>query len=188
MTTGEGLAAPRPRSAGLIRRLAAVVYESSLLAALALLLGFILLPLIGPAEAPPAGDRLALLTPAGRAMSFCCLFALCAAYCIWLWSGGRRPLPMKIWRLALVTTDGGAPSARRAALRYLAWWIGPASAIAAYLALSRDGHGRWALVLLGLNYAWALVDPDRQFLHDRIAGTRIVRSDAKGRAQRWSAR
>jgi uncharacterized RDD family membrane protein YckC len=30
------------------------------------------------------------------------------------------------------------------------------------------------LVALGLGFAWALVDRDRQFLHDRLAGTAIV--------------
>jgi uncharacterized RDD family membrane protein YckC len=182
MTTGEVLAAPRPCRAGLARRLASLVYESSLLAALALLLGFILLPFIGPAQTSAADDRLTLLTPVGRAISFCYLFALGAAYCIWLWSGDRRSLPMKIWRLSLLAVDGGAPSVPRATLRYLAWWIGPASAIAAYLVLRHTGQGRWALALLALNYAWALVDPDQQFLHDRIAGTRIVR-EGQGPAQ-----
>ena len=28
--------------------------------------------------------------------------------------------------------------------------------------------------LLVVNFLWAFVDPERQFLHDRIAGTRIV--------------
>jgi uncharacterized RDD family membrane protein YckC len=28
--------------------------------------------------------------------------------------------------------------------------------------------------LLAVNYGWALLDPDRRFLHDRIAGTRLV--------------
>ena len=32
----------------------------------------------------------------------------------------------------------------------------------------------WPSVLSGLGLAWALVDADRQFLHDRIAGSRIV--------------
>ena len=32
-----------------------------------------------------------------------------------------------------------------------------------------------ALVPLAINFLWAGVDPERQFLHDRIAGTRILR-------------
>jgi uncharacterized RDD family membrane protein YckC len=27
---------------------------------------------------------------------------------------------------------------------------------------------------VAFNFLWAFVDPERQFLHDRIAGTRIV--------------
>ena len=32
-------------------------------------------------------------------------------------------------------------------------------------------HAAWLALL---NYAWPIVDPERAFLHDRIAGTRIV--------------
>jgi len=35
----------------------------------------------------------------------------------------------------------------------------------------------WALVSVGLGgtgFAWALLDRERQFLHDRLAGTRII--------------
>ena len=84
---------------------------------------------------------------------------------------------MRTWRLALRNADGTSPSPARALCRYLAWWIGPACAIGAYLALRPLGHGRWALAALAINYAWALIDSDRQFLHDRIAGTRLVRTN-----------
>lgn len=36
-------------------------------------------------------------------------------------------------------------------------------------------HGASRFLLAG--FAWALVDHDRQFLHDRLAGTRIVIND-----------
>ena len=36
------------------------------------------------------------------------------------------------------------------------------------------GYGHHALWLLVVGYLWAILDADRQFLHDRIAGTRIV--------------
>jgi uncharacterized RDD family membrane protein YckC len=38
----------------------------------------------------------------------------------------------------------------------------------------------WPSVLLcGIGIFWAFFDKDRQFLHDRIAGTRIVYTDMK---------
>jgi len=36
----------------------------------------------------------------------------------------------------------------------------------------------WPSLLLCVGLLWALVDRDRQFLHDRLAGTRIVLNDA----------
>ena len=161
--------------AGVVRRLAASLYESLLLAALALVVGFALLPVFGATPALPADERaLPLLTPAAQAISFGCLFAFLGAYCVWGWSGDRRTLPMKTWRLAMEATEGAPVSLYRAALRYAAWWVGPALAIGAYVGLRPLGHGRWALALLAVNYAWVLVNADRQFLHDRVAGTRMV--------------
>ena len=81
---------------------------------------------------------------------------------------------MKTWRLAMEATEGAPVSLYGAALRYAAWWLGPALAIGAYVGLRPLGHGRWALALLALNYAWMLVDADRPFLHDRVVGTRLV--------------
>ena len=161
--------------AGVLRRLAASLYEALLLVALALVVGFALLPLLSTAPSLLAEKgALPLLKPWDRAISFGCLFAVPGAYCTWGWSAGRRTLPMKTWRLAMEAAAGAPVGVSRAALRYVAWWIGPALAIAAYSALRPLGHGRWAVALLALNYAWALVNSDRQFLHDRVAGTRLV--------------
>jgi uncharacterized RDD family membrane protein YckC len=62
---------------------------------------------------------------------------------------------MKTWRLRLVDSGGALPSTRQAVARYLLAVLG--------------------LGLLGAGFLWALVDPQRQFLHDRLVGTRIVR-------------
>ena len=43
------------------------------------------------------------------------------------------------------------------------------------------GLGRYAATLLALNYVWAMVDPAHQFLHDRIARTRLVDDADAGR-------
>ena len=163
------------KRAGVARRLAASLYETLLLAALALVVGFALLPVLTAAPSQPATERaLPLLRPAAQAISFGCLFAVLGAYCAWGWSGGRRTLPMKTWRLAMESSVGAPVSLSRAALRYVACWIGPGLAIATYAGLRPLGYGRWAMALLAFNYAWALVNSDRQFLHDRIAGTRLV--------------
>ena len=85
-----------------------------------------------------------------------------------------RTLPMKTWRLRLRASDGRNATLSQAIARYLACWIGPTLAVGAFAALNPLEYGRWALALLPFNYAWALVDRDRQFLQDRIAGTRLL--------------
>jgi uncharacterized RDD family membrane protein YckC len=77
-----------------------------------------------------------------------------AAYFVWHWTRGQT-LPMKTWRIRLVTRDGSPVGPSLAALRFTAAACG--------------------LMAAGLTFAWALVDADSQFLHDRLAGTRLVR-------------
>ena len=70
------------------------------------------------------------------------------------WTRGGQTLPMKTWRIRLVRHDGAPVGVGRAVHRYLLAVLGLAAA--------------------GVGFAWALVDRDRQFLHDRLAGTALV--------------
>jgi uncharacterized RDD family membrane protein YckC len=79
--------------------------------------------------------------------------------------------------MRLVDRDGGPLSYKTALARYLAGWIGPGLALVTYVLLKPTGLGGVAIVPFALSYLAAFVDPDRQFLHDRIAGTRIVQDD-----------
>jgi uncharacterized RDD family membrane protein YckC len=82
------------------------------------------------------------------------LLVLCGGFYVWQWSGTGQTLPMKTWRIKLIATDGSPVSVGRAVARYGAALAG----IAAF----------------GAGYLWALIDRDRQFLHDRVAGTHLV--------------
>jgi uncharacterized RDD family membrane protein YckC len=175
---GAGEAALRdtsPSEAPLGRRLAALAYELLLYAALILVLGFLTLPLLPPAAPGPPGLRQPDL-PA-RVVSFALVVGAGGAYWVGSWTGGRRTLPMKTWHLRLVRADGGEVDLRTALARYLAAWIGPALALVSYAALRPWDLGAHAAWLVALNVLWAFVDPERRFLHDRLAGTRIVRGD-----------
>ena len=85
------------------------------------------------------------------------LLLLAGIYFVPQWVRGGQTLPMKTWRLRLVRRNGAAPTPGQAARRYC-------------LALA-------GTLALGAGFVWALVDRDGQFLHDRLAGTRIVRED-----------
>jgi len=84
------------------------------------------------------------------------VLAVCGAYFVFCWARSGQTLPMKTWRIRLVTDQGKPVALERAVRRYL---------------LAVPG------ILSGIGVLWAFVDRDRQFLHDRLAGTRIVRVD-----------
>jgi uncharacterized RDD family membrane protein YckC len=83
--------------------------------------------------------------------------AVAAAYFSWFWSHGRRTLAMKTWHLRLLTASGQPLTPIRALWRFL---------------LAAVGLGAFGVGLL-----WAIFDRDRLFLHDRLAGTRLVADD-----------
>jgi len=84
------------------------------------------------------------------------LFVVLGIYFVWCWSRGRRTLPMQTWKMRIVRRDGAPVEIARAVLRYALAWV--------------------STMALGAGFFWAWFDRDRQFLHDRFAGTRIVRS------------
>ncbi len=107
-------------------------------------------------------------------------FIVLGAYFGWFWTHGGQTLAMKTWRVRVVGRDGRALGWPRALLRYLlAWgWFMPGLAGAWLL-----GAQGWMLMLIPLLNVvlWAAatrLDPGRQFLHDRVAGTRLVLAPA----------
>ncbi len=83
---------------------------------------------------------------------------------------------MKTWRVRLVGPGGGPLGYGRAVARYLLLWIFVLPTLAVVWFAGLD---EWAAVAalaasLALPPLYALVDRDRQFVHDRLLGTRIV--------------
>lgn len=104
------------------------------------------------------------------------LFIVIGAYFIWFWMHSGQTLPMKTWRMRLVTLDDRQLSFKHALARYfLAWlWFVPGLAIA--WVLDAKEWSAIAIVLANI-LAWVLtarLHPSRQFLHDRISGTKII--------------
>jgi len=101
-------------------------------------------------------------TPTGllRLVFYTYLLCVCGAYFVFCWVRTGQTLAQKTWNLRLTDLDGALLRPARAILRYL-------------LALLSVGSG------IGL--LWALVDPERQFLHDRLIGSRIVVTDGARR-------
>lgn len=104
------------------------------------------------------------------------LFLVMGIYFVWFWSHGGQTLAMKTWRIRLVTTEGQPVGLGRALGRYLLAWLWFVPGLAAAWLLGARG---WLLILIPAAnlLLWALtiyLDPERRFLHDRLAGTRLV--------------
>ena len=136
-------AAPSPPAASIKRRLLSLIYESLVLASMLLAAALPVVMLSRPWDPALARSALQLW-----------LVSVCGVYYVWQWVGAGQTLPMKTWRLRVVTNDGSPLTPARATARY-------ALALVSTFAL-------------GLGFVWALLDRDRQFLHDRLAGTRII--------------
>lgn len=103
------------------------------------------------------------------------LFVVFGIYFTWFWHKGQT-LAMKTWQIRIVDRQGLPVSQPRALWRYvLAWlWLLPPLALAGAL---RASGGELLVLLIGWVLVWALLSrfhPQRQFLHDALAGTRLI--------------
>jgi len=81
------------------------------------------------------------------------------AYLVGFWTRSGQTLAMKTWHIRLESADGGPVSLAGAVRRYILALLGAA--------------------VLGIGFLWAFVDRDGQFLHDRLAGTRLADTRSK---------
>jgi uncharacterized RDD family membrane protein YckC len=82
------------------------------------------------------------------------MLAVFASYFLWCWQRGGQTLAMKTWRIRLVAKDGHRGLAPTAALLRFVYAL--------------------FLVPTAIGIFWAMVDRDRQFLHDRLAGSLLI--------------
>lgn len=130
--------------AGIRRRLVGMLYESLLL------LGVLSVSFILPHLALGLGWEIVLPGP----VLVIHIFFVVGVYFVWYWRHGGQTLAMQTWKLRIVGIDGAAPPLWQLLLRYCLSWP--------------------SLLLYGAGLLWATFDRDRQFLHDRLAGTRII--------------
>ena len=129
---------------GLLRRMAAIVYDMLLLFAILMLVGTPFVIMRGGEAVPPLTDLFFRLTIGATIYLFFVVY----------WTRSGRTLGMQSWGLQLETTEGRKPTLATASLRFFAAvlsWI-PA----------------------GLGFLWQLWDKDKLTWHDRISGTRLV--------------
>ncbi|MDR2014519.1 MAG: RDD family protein [Azoarcus sp.] len=135
--------------AGLRRRLASMLYELLLLIGV-LAVGFLfpwmlLISQLDLKDPPAWVSYLELLH----------VLVLLGVYFVYNWRRHGQTLAMRTWRLRVVTAGGHNLSWARACLRHALAWP--------------------SVLCFGAGILWAFFDLDNLFLHDKLAGTRVVR-------------
>jgi len=78
------------------------------------------------------------------------LYLVLLWYFTWFWTHGGQTVAMRAWRFRVQRIDGKPLRFWQACWRYV------------------------LLLLMPISILWALFDPEKQFLHDRLAKTRLV--------------
>ena len=132
------------QNTGLLRRLAAMLYDALLVTALLFLAT---LPFVAARGGEPVetGDNLFYRIV---------LVSVVFLFFVGFWSRAGRTLGMQSWGLQLETEDGGTPTVATASLRFFAAIL--------------------SLLPLGLGFLWQIWDAENLTWHDRLSDTRLV--------------
>jgi uncharacterized RDD family membrane protein YckC len=152
--------------AGLARRFAAFLYEGVLLFGVVFFAGFLYSVLTRQQHALQGRSGLGVF-----------LFLVLGLYFVGFWTRSGQTLAMKTWHLRVVDAGGQPLAWRRAVLRYLLSWLWFLPALISVWALGLHGGGAILGSLIAGVAAYLLIarlHPQRQFLHDTIAGSRVI--------------
>jgi len=139
------------RPATLLRRLAAMLYDSLLVTAL-LFLATIPFVAIRGGEAVEPGSSPAYTLG---------LVLVLYLFFVGFWTSRGRTLGMQSWGLQLEDTEGRIPGPLKASIRFAAATLSAAA--------------------FGLGFLWQLLDRDKLTWHDRLSGTRLVHYPRPGK-------
>jgi uncharacterized RDD family membrane protein YckC len=153
---------------GLRRRLAGITYEALLLLgvlSVTFMVPHLVIAMLREAAAPGWLQLIHLLCVIG-------------AYYLWYWHHGGQTLAMQTWKMQLVRHNGGRPSLPQLLWRYALICLLPTLMVvllAQLLSQLPQPIPRWYPMLgVVVSLLWAFFDRDRQFMHDRLAGTKII--------------
>jgi len=160
---------PTRATVGRPRRFACMMYEAVLLFGVVFLAGYLFDTL--------TQSRNALMWRSTRQLA---LFLAIGLYFVLSWRRRGQTLPMKTWNMRLVDAQGRTPGLGRLLARYLLIWPIPLAAAWLVLQASRiTGYASTDMLIVLAPFALFIptwFDADRRFLHDRLAGTWLVRA------------
>ena len=139
---------------GIMRRLAAIIYDLFLLIAV-ILVAVSIFTIVVESVAGQSSSGELLENPVILLIYQLYLSVVSALFYIWFWTHGGQTLGLKVWKLKVVDSEHlQQPDMRKALLRLI-----------------------WAVVTcvpFGIGYIWALFNKERLTLYDQLSGTRLV--------------
>lgn len=140
-------------TAGLLRRLAALLYDAFLVAAIWMALGFGMQFIVGP-DTNQLIDGQVQTDPVIGAILFIGEVASAAGFYMWFWLRTGQTLGMIAWRIKAVNASGQLMTPKQAVLRFVLAWP--------------------SLFCLGVGYLWIYIDKHGNAIHDILSGTQVV--------------
>ncbi|MCB1705386.1 MAG: RDD family protein [Halioglobus sp.] len=134
-------------SPSLLRRLAAMLYDTFLVVALVAVVNAIALAVVVRAT---GGEQEVLSAPVVQLLTVTSVFGF---FCLF-WLKNGQTLGMQAWRIKLVDYNGNPPTAGRAIVRCCGALLSAAC--------------------LGLGYLWCLVDRNHRYWHDYLSRTELI--------------
>jgi uncharacterized RDD family membrane protein YckC len=139
--------------AGLLRRMAALLYDAFLVAAIWMSLGFVLQMIFGTDTSRLADGRV-VVDPLYRVLVFAMMVGSAATFYIWFWRRTGQTLGMIAWRIKVLSHNNTQISLKQGLIRFFAAW--PAFWIA------------------GAGYLWLYIDKDGDALHEKLSRSKTV--------------
>lgn len=138
--------------AGLLRRLAALLYDAFLVAAIWMALGAAIQFTFGITNQLVDGH--AQTDPIIGAILFVGMVVSAAGFYIWFWMRTGQTLGMLAWRIQVVSSDGSRLNLKQALLRWVLAWP--------------------SFFSLGVGYLWHYIDKHGNAIHDILSGTQVI--------------
>uniref|UniRef100_UPI0033426EEA RDD family protein n=1 Tax=Castellaniella defragrans TaxID=75697 RepID=UPI0033426EEA len=158
---------PIPTTPSRLRRFACMMYEGVLLFGVLFLADYLFDTLTQSREA-------LMLRHVRQGVAFLAI----GLYFILCWRHGGQTLPMKTWDIRLIDRNAAPVPLPRMILRYVLMWLIPLLAIwlVGRLSAATGQASVYSLIVAApfSIFIWTWFDPEGQFLHDRLLGTRLV--------------
>ncbi len=148
-----------------LRRLAAILYDLLLIAAVIFIATIPFIAIRGGEPVEP-GDVAYQVT----------LVTVIYFFYVGFWSRKGRTLGMQSWGLQLEDSSGAVPSVAKCSLRFLAAFVLPVVvALGVFYATSTFLYALYVGgTFVALGFLWQLIDKEKLTWNDHISGTRLV--------------